>query len=103
MAPEIEKIILPAPELNLNRTGQIVPLVIEKDRAVTVVNFLALAQVDHTKIVRKDVGIFLESKPESQDAVEALLESASGAECFLVFSEDGAFAFETGTNQIFLD
>ena len=98
MAPEIEKVILPAPELNFNRIGQIIPLVIEMDRTIAVVDLLALAQVDNTEIVRECVWIFLKTQPKSQNVVEALLEPASSEEGFLVLSEDGVLAFEAGTD-----
>lgn len=58
------------------------------DRAVTVVNFLAPAQIDHTKVVWKCIRIFFKSQPESQNIIKALLESAPGAKDFLVFSEE---------------
>lgn len=103
MAPEIKKIVLPTPQLDLNWISQIVPLVIEMDRAVAIVNSLAPAQINYTKIVWKCVRVFLEPQAKSQNVVEALLEPASGAEGFLVFSENGVLAFEVGTNQIFLD
>ena len=98
MAPEIEKEVLPTPELNLNRIGQIIPLVIEMNCAVTVVNFLAPAQINHTKAVWKHIRIFLKPQPESQNIIKALLKSAPGAKGFLVLSEDGVLAFEAGTD-----
>lgn len=94
MTPEIKKIVLPTPELNLNRVGQIVPLVIKMDCAIAVVYPLSSLQIDNTEIVRECVWIFLKPQPKSQDIVKALLEPASGAECFLVFSENGIFALK---------
>lgn len=43
MASEVEKIVLPAPQLNLNRIGQIISLVIEMDYAIAVIDPFALA------------------------------------------------------------
>ena len=82
MAPEIEKEVLPTPELNFNRIGQIVPLVIEMNCAVTVIDFLSPAQINHTKVVWKSVRIFLKPQPESQNIIYALLESAPQCESF---------------------
>lgn len=61
MAPEIEKEVLPTPELNLNRIGRIIPLVIVMDRAVTNISFLVPMQTERAKIVR----IFLKPQAKS--------------------------------------
>ena len=103
MTPQIEDIVSAAPELYLNRISQIVPLIIEMDCAIAIVDFLAMAQVDHTEIVWIHGWIFFKPQPESQNIIETLLEPSSSSKGFLIFSENRILAFETGTNQILLN
>ena len=102
MAPQIERVVPAAPQLYLNRIGQVVPLIIEVDCTIAIVDFLALSQIHHTEIIWILSWIFFKPQPESQNIVKALLKSPAGSEGFLILPKDRILAFETGADQILL-
>ena len=101
VAPDVELIVLAAPELELDGIGAVVPLIVQVDGPISVICLFSLSQVYHSEIVRKFVWIRLQMQAEPQDIVTALPEPAVGAQRLLVFSPDGVVAFESGPHKSF--
>ena len=103
VAPDVELIVLAAPELKLDGIEAVVPLIVQVDGPVSVVRLLALSQVYHPEIVGKFVWIRLQMQAEPQDIVAAQPEAAAGAQRLFIFSPDGIVAFEAGPRKALRD
>ena len=67
MAPDIESIVSTTPELHLNGVRQVISLIIEVDRPISIINLFPITQVYHAKIVRVLHWIIVKAKPEPQN------------------------------------
>ena len=94
MAPDIERIVFPTPELYLNGIRQIISLIIKMDRPIAVIDLFPITQVYHAEVIRVLLWVIVKAKPEAQNIIETLLKSSARPECFLILANNRVFALK---------
>lgn len=84
MAPEVEVIIFTTPQLYFYRIGQIIPLIIEMNRTVSIIYLFSVSQIDHTKIVWVAFRILIKAKSKTKHIIKTLLKATVVGNCFLI-------------------
>jgi hypothetical protein len=102
MTPNVKAKVSATPKLNLYRVRPAIPLIVQMNRTVSIVNLFSLSQIYNSKVIGKFRRIFVELQPKPKNIVKALFESAPGSENLLMFPKDRVITLETGAYQVFL-